>query len=55
MARVWPQRGSGDSERGSPYIRRTLESEPDRSRLTSGLEAVRVRAGLVTTSAAALV
>jgi hypothetical protein len=34
---------------------RMLESQPDRSRLTSGLEAVRVRASLVTTSAAELV
>ena len=34
---------------------RMLESHPDRTRLTPGLEAARVRAGLVTSSAAELV
>ena len=34
---------------------RMLESQPDRSRLTEGLAGARVRAGLVTTSAADLV
>ena len=34
---------------------RMLESQPDRTRLTAGLETARVRAGLVTTSAAELV
>jgi hypothetical protein len=34
---------------------RMLESQPDRSRLTAGLAGARVRAGLVTTSAADLV